>query len=71
MATAKAKTKTAGAAKTVKITQIRSANNRPKEQEAILFGLGLTKLHRSRELQDTPSVRGMIRKVQHLIKIEE
>jgi len=63
-----AKKTTAG---TVKVTQVRSANNRPKEQAVVLNGLGLGKLHRTRELQDTPAVRGMIRKVQHLLKIEQ
>lgn len=57
--------------KTVRITQIRSANNRPESQSAVLKGLGLGKLHRTRELEDTPSVRGMIAKVQHLLKIED
>jgi len=66
---AKAAKKTA--AGTVKVTQVRSANNRPKEQAVVLNGLGLGKLHRTRELQDTPAVRGMIRKVQHLLKIEQ
>ncbi len=56
--------------KTVKVTQIRSANRRTDDQAATLRGLGLGKIRRSRELEDTPAVRGMINKVAHLIKIE-
>ena len=54
----------------VKITQIRSAIRRERSQEATLVGLGLNKLHRTRELEDTPSVRGMIAKVRHLITVD-
>lgn len=54
----------------VKVTQIGSSIGRPKDQEATLKGLGLNKLHRSRVLEDTPSVRGMIAKVSHLVKVE-
>lgn len=57
--------------KTIKVTQIGSPIGREASQRATLVGLGLNKLHRTRELEDTPSVRGMIRKVQHLLKIEE
>jgi large subunit ribosomal protein L30 len=56
--------------KTVTVTQIRSANRRTEDQAATLRGLGLGKIRRSRELEDTPAVRGMINKVAHLIKIE-
>ena len=62
---AKAKTKT------VTVTQIKSPIGRPKDQRATLIGLGLNKLHRTRELEDTPAVRGMIRKVAHLVSVEE
>ena len=55
---------------TVRITQVGSPIGRRKDQRATLIGLGLNKLHRSRELEDTPSVRGMIDKVRHLIKVE-
>jgi len=55
---------------TVKVTQIRSANRRTEDQAATLRGLGLGKIRRSRELEDTPAVRGMISKVAHLIKVE-
>ena len=56
--------------KTVKVTQIGSPIRRQPDQEATLVGLGLNKMHRTRELEDTPSVRGMIRKVSHLVKVE-
>ena len=55
----------------VKVTQIGSPIRRRGDQRATLIGLGLNKLHRTRELEDTPSVRGMINKVKHLIRIEE
>jgi large subunit ribosomal protein L30 len=57
--------------KTVKITQVRSVLGRKPGQKETLIGLGLNKIRRSRELEDTPSVRGMIRKVAHLIKVED
>ena len=57
--------------KTVTVRQIRSANRKPAIQTATLKGLGLGKMHRSRTLEDTPSVRGMIRAVQHLVEIVE
>ena len=56
--------------KTVTVEQIGSPIRRPKEQRATLVGLGLNKLHRRRTLEDTPSVRGMVEKVQHLVKVE-
>jgi len=56
--------------KTIKVTQIGSPIGRPDDQRATLIGLGLNKLHRSRELEDTPSVRGMVRKVGHLVRID-
>jgi len=62
--------KKAAAKGRVKITQIRSAIRRERSQEATLVGLGLNKLHRTRELEDTPSVRGMIAKVRHLITVD-
>jgi len=55
---------------TVKITQIGSPIRRAPDQRQTLIGLGLNKMHRTRELEDTPSVRGMISKVQHLLKVE-
>jgi large subunit ribosomal protein L30 len=56
--------------KTVKVTQTGSPVGRPKDQRATLIGLGLNKLHRTSELEDTPAVRGMIRKVSHLVRVE-
>lgn len=58
------------AKKTVKVTQIGSPIRRKADQRATLIGLGLNKMHRTRELEDTPSVRGMIRKVRHMVKVE-
>ena len=55
--------------KTVTIEQIASPARRPLVQEQTLIGLGLNKLHRTRTLQDTPEVRGMINKVRHLIRV--
>ncbi len=57
--------------KTVKVTQTGSPIGRPKDQRATLIGLGLNKLNRTRELEDTPAVRGMIRKVSHLVRVED
>ncbi len=54
----------------IRITQIGSPIGRPDDQQTTLIGLGLNKLHRSRELEDTPAVRGMIAKVQHLVRVE-
>ncbi len=56
--------------KTVKVTQTGSPIGRPKDQRATLIGLGLNKLNRTSELEDTPAVRGMIDKVSHLARIE-
>lgn len=56
---------------TVKVTQTGSAIGRPGDQRATLIGLGLNKMHRTRELEDTPSVRGMIEKVSHLVRVDE
>ncbi|GAA0538535.1 large subunit ribosomal protein L30 [Rhizomicrobium palustre] len=57
--------------KTITVKQVRSAARRPAIQTATLKGLGLGKMHRTRTLEDTPSVRGMIRSVQHLVEIVE
>lgn len=53
----------------IKVTQIRSGIGRPETQRATLKGLGLGKPHSTKVLEDTPSIRGMIRKVSHLITI--
>lgn len=58
-------------AKTLILTQIGSPIRREATQRATLCGLGLNKIGRTRELQDSPEVRGMITKVKHLIKVEE
>ncbi|HEX3883017.1 MAG TPA: 50S ribosomal protein L30 [Stellaceae bacterium] len=63
-------TQTTAAKKTLVVTQLGSPIGRRSDQEATLVGLGLNKRHRSRTLEDTPSVRGMIRKVQHLVRVE-
>ena len=57
--------------KMLKVRQVRSAARRPAIQTATLKGLGLGKMRRVRELEDTPSVRGMIRSVQHLVEVVE
>ena len=54
----------------LKVTQIGSPIGRRKDQRETLIGLGLNKMHRSRLLDDNPAVRGMIDKVQHLVRIE-
>ncbi len=59
------------AVKTVKVTQTGSPIRREKDQRATLIGLGLNKMNRTRELQDTPEVRGMIRKVAHMVTVAE
>lgn len=59
------------AKKTVKVTQTGSPIGRPEDQHATLKGLGLNKMNRTRELEDTPAVRGMINKVSHLVRVEE
>jgi large subunit ribosomal protein L30 len=54
---------------TVTVEQIGSPIRRPARQEQTLIGLGLNKMHRVRTLEDTPSVRGMIAKVSHLVRV--
>lgn len=75
MAEAKKTTKKApakkAAAKTVTVTQTGSPIGRQAYQRATLIGLGLNKIGRTKTLEDTPSVRGMIRKVSHLVRVEE
>ena len=55
--------------KTLTVKQVGSPIRRPKEQRATLVGLGLNKMHRTRTLEDTPSVRGMIASVAHLVRV--
>jgi large subunit ribosomal protein L30 len=54
-----------------KVTLVRSHIGRPPKQKAVLNGIGLNKVNKTVVLQDTPEVRGMIRKVAHLVRIEE
>ncbi len=61
----------AASKQTVTVTQIKSPIGRPQDQRATLAGLGLNKMHRTKTLEDTPSVRGMINKVKHLVRVEE
>ncbi len=58
-------------AKTIVVKQVGSPIRRPQDQRATLIGLGLNKMNRTRELEDTPSVRGMVRKVSHMVEIIE
>jgi large subunit ribosomal protein L30 len=57
------------AGKTVTVEQIGSPIRRPADQRATLIGLGLNRIRRRKTLQDTPSVRGMIAKVKHLVRV--
>lgn len=57
--------------KTLKVRQTGSPTRRPQDQRATLVGLGLGKIGRVRELEDTPSVRGMINKIPHLVELVE
>jgi len=61
----------AKAGKTVTVEQIGSPIRRPGDQRATLVGLGLNKMHRRRTLEDTPAIRGMIEKVNHLVRVVE
>jgi len=56
--------------KTLIVTQVGSPIRREASQRATLCGLGLNKIGRTRELEDTPSIRGMIAKVKHMVKVE-
>ena len=55
---------------TVTVRQTASPIRRTKDQRATLIGLGLNKMHKTVELDDTPEVRGMLRKVQHMVTVE-
>jgi large subunit ribosomal protein L30 len=57
--------------KTITLKQVKSPNRRPERQTETLIGLGLNKLGRIATLEDTPAVRGMLKKVQHLVQVEE
>ena len=55
----------------VKVTLIKSMIGRPEKHRRVLRGMGLTKLNKTVELQDTPSIRGMVNAVSHLVRAEE
>ncbi|ALO33692.1 MAG: 50S ribosomal protein L30 [Colwellia sp.] len=57
--------------KTVKVTQIKSSIGRLPKHRATLKGLGLRRINHTVELEDTPSVRGMINKVYYMVKVED
>ncbi len=54
-----------------RVTLVKSMNGKPDKQRRVLRGMGLTRLNRTVELKDTPSIRGMVNKVSHLIRVEE
>lgn len=53
----------------IKIKQVRSGINRPKDQKATLVALGLNKMNRVVEKEDTPQIQGMIKKISHLVEV--
>ncbi|MFN3945905.1 MAG: 50S ribosomal protein L30 [Allosphingosinicella sp.] len=55
----------------IRITQVGSPIRRQPDQRKTLIGLGLNKMHKTVELEDTPEVRGMIRRVQHMVTVAE
>ena len=57
--------------KKIKITQVKSAIDRPERQKATLKALGLNKMNATKEVEATPQILGMVRKVNHLVKVEE
>lgn len=59
------------AKKTIKVTQVRSTNGRLAAHKACVMGLGLRRINHTVEVEDTPSVRGMINKVNYLVSVEE
>lgn len=54
----------------LKVTLVRSGTNRPQRQKDTIKGLGLTRLHKTVVLADTPPIRGMIRAVSHMVRVE-
>jgi large subunit ribosomal protein L30 len=58
-------------AATLNVTLVKSMIGRPEKHRKVLRGMGLNKLNKTVQLEDTPSIRGMIRKVAHLVKSEE
>jgi large subunit ribosomal protein L30 len=57
--------------KTIQVTLVRSRYHRLKDQRGTLKGMGLTRMHKTVTLKDTPEIRGMIRKVSHLVQVVE
>ncbi len=55
----------------LRITLVKSMIGRPEKQRKVLRGMGLTKLNKTVELEDTPSIRGMVNNVSHLVRAEE
>jgi large subunit ribosomal protein L30 len=55
----------------IRITLIRSHIGRPEKHRSVLMGMGLNRLHKTVSLPDTPEVRGMVKKVEHMVRIEE
>jgi len=55
----------------LKVTLVRSMIGRPEKHRQVLRGMGLTRINKTVELEDTPAIRGMIHKVSHLVKAEE
>ena len=55
----------------IKITQVKSAIDRPEDQKLTLKALGLKKLNASKEVEATPQIEGMVNKVKHLVKVEQ
>ncbi len=64
-------TKNAPATGTIKVTLVKSTIGRPKDQGATVRAMGISKLNQTVELADNPSIRGMITKVQHLVRVDE
>ncbi|MDG2295324.1 MAG: 50S ribosomal protein L30 [Paracoccaceae bacterium] len=58
-------------AKTIVVKHIGSPIRRPAKQRQTLIGLGLNKMHKTRELEDTPAIRGMVNKISHMVEIIE
>jgi large subunit ribosomal protein L30 len=56
---------------TIKITLVKSMIGRPEKHRRVLRGMGLTKLNRTVELENTPPIRGMVNTVSHLVRVEE
>jgi large subunit ribosomal protein L30 len=55
----------------IRVTQIKSTIKRPKDQKATIIALGLGKINRSVEIENNPAIAGMVKKVSHLVKVEE